>query len=87
MSEYVTEQDYAERLGRKLRAIRDARGLTLSVVEEQTQGAFKAVVVGSYERGQRAIHITRLKRLCDFYGVSTLKVLDNDPIIIRGKVV
>ena len=43
--------DYAKALGARLRAIRTQQGLSLHGVEEKSQGRWKAVVVGSYERG------------------------------------
>ncbi|MEU0040735.1 hypothetical protein ABZ063_43895, partial [Streptomyces sp. NPDC006333] len=42
--------EYAKQLGAKLRAIRTQQGLSLHGVEEKSQGRWKAVVVGSYER-------------------------------------
>ena len=44
-------QDYAHALGARLRAIRAQQGLSLHGVEEKSEGRWKAVVVGSYERG------------------------------------
>ena len=56
-------------LGARLRAIRRQQHLTLHDVEERSGGEWKAVVVGSYERGDRAISVTKLARLAAFYGV------------------
>src|SRR3954468_1747101 len=61
--------EYAKQLGAKLRAIRTQQGLSLHGVEEKSQGRWKAVVVGSYERGDRAVTVQRLAELADFYGV------------------
>ena len=47
--------EYQKRLGSRLRAIRQQQGLTLQQVEEISGGKWKAVVVGSYERGDRAV--------------------------------
>lgn len=60
---------YQQRLGSRLRAIRGQQGLTLHDVEERSGGDWKAVVVGSYERGDRAVSVTKLVRLAEFYGV------------------
>jgi len=58
--------DYAKALGAKLRAVRNQQGLSLQGVEAKSQGAWKAVVVGSYERGDRAVTVQRLAELeCD----------------------
>ena len=62
-------EDYAKALGARLRAIRVQQGLSLHGVEEKSGGRWKAVVVGSYERGDRAVTVQRLAELADFYGV------------------
>ena len=61
--------DYARALGSRLRAIRTQQGMSLHGVEERSTGRWKAVVVGSYERGDRAVTVQRLAELADFYGV------------------
>jgi transcriptional regulator with XRE-family HTH domain len=60
---------YQRRLGAQLRAVRRARGLRLQDVEARSGGRFKAVVVGSYERGDRAVAAHRLAALARFYDV------------------
>jgi transcriptional regulator with XRE-family HTH domain len=67
--------EYAKDLGAKLRAIRTQQGLSLHGVEEKSQGRWKAVVVGSYERGDRAVTVQRLAELADFYGVPVQELL------------
>ncbi|MCU1599750.1 MAG: helix-turn-helix domain protein [Frankiales bacterium] len=67
--------DYAKALGSRLRAIRTQQGLSLHGVEEKSQGRWKAVVVGSYERGDRAVTVQRLSELADFYGVPVSELL------------
>ena len=67
--------DYAKSLGARLRAIRTQQGLSLHGVEEKSQGRWKAVVVGSYERGDRAVTVQRLSELADFYGVPVSELL------------
>jgi transcriptional regulator with XRE-family HTH domain len=72
--------DYAKALGAKLRAIRQQQGLSLHGVEERSGGRWKAVVVGSYERGDRAVTVQRLAELADFYGVPVSELLpDGSP--------
>jgi len=61
--------EYAKALGAKLRAVRQQQGLSLHGVEEKSQGRWKAVVVGSYERGDRAVTVQKLAELADFYAV------------------
>src|SRR6476660_6451672 len=67
--------DYAKALGARLRAIRTQQGLSLHGVEEKSHGRWKAVVVGSYERGDRAVTVQRLAELADFYGVPVSELL------------
>jgi transcriptional regulator with XRE-family HTH domain len=67
--------DYAKALGARLRAIRTQQGLSLHGVEEKSQGRWKAVVVGSYERGDRAVTVQRLSELAEFYGVPVTELL------------
>jgi transcriptional regulator with XRE-family HTH domain len=43
--------------------------MTLHQCEKLSQGAIKAVVLGSYERGTRAISLSRLQQLADLYEV------------------
>ncbi len=67
--------DYAKSLGARLRAIRQQQGLSLQGVEEKSAGRWKAVVVGSYERGDRAVTVSRLAELADFYRVPVAELL------------
>ncbi|MGH3472737.1 MAG: transcriptional regulator BldD [Nocardioidaceae bacterium] len=70
--------DYAKELGSRLRAIRQQQGLSLHGVEEKSKGRWKAVVVGSYERGDRAVTVARLSELAEFYGVPMSELLPGD---------
>ena len=58
--------EYAKALGARLRAIRTQQGLSLHGVEEKSRGRWKAVVVGSYERGDRAVTVQKLSELAEF---------------------
>ena len=66
---------YAKALGARLRAIRQQQGLSLHGVEQKSEGRWKAVVVGSYERGDRAVTVARLAELADFSGVPVSELL------------
>lgn len=70
--------EYARALGARLRAIRAQQGLSLHGVEERSAGRWKAVVVGSYERGDRAITVQKLAELADFYRVPVSELLPDD---------
>jgi transcriptional regulator with XRE-family HTH domain len=74
--------DYAKLLGARLRAIRTQQGLSLHGVEEKSQGRWKAVVVGSYERGDRAVTVQRLSELAEFYGVPVSELLPQGASIV-----
>ena len=68
-------EEYARALGGRLRAIRQQQGLSLHGVERKSNGRWKAVVVGSYERGDRAVTVQRLSELASFYGVPVGELL------------
>ncbi|MGH8906734.1 MAG: transcriptional regulator [Egibacteraceae bacterium] len=70
--------DYQRRLGSRLRSIRQQQGLTLQQVEELSSGRWKAVVVGSYERGDRAVSVAKLAELGEFYNVPVSELLPKD---------
>lgn len=70
--------DHQQRLGARLRSIRRQQGMTLHDVEERSTGRWKAVVVGSYERGDRAISVAKLAQLAEFYQVPLHDVLPDD---------
>jgi transcriptional regulator with XRE-family HTH domain len=72
--------EYAKALGARLRAIRTQQGLSLHGVEEKSRGRWKAVVVGSYERGDRAVTVQKLAELADFYGVPVGELLPEDQL-------
>jgi transcriptional regulator with XRE-family HTH domain len=73
-------RDYQRRLGHRLRAIRQQQGLTLQQVEELSGGKWKAVVVGSYERGDRAVSVAKLAELGEFYNVPVSELLPKEEL-------
>src|SRR5881275_3590820 len=74
----VANEGYAKALGTRLRAIRMQQHRSLHGVERKSGGKWKAVVVGSYERGDRAVSVQRLADLADFYGVPVSDLLPPD---------
>ena len=62
-------------VGTALRAIRRRRGLSLADVSDRSGNEFKASSIGAYERGDREISVTRLRRLAEVYGVSVESLL------------
>lgn len=71
----MSSSEYGQALGARLRAIRQQQGLSLQGVEQRSQGRWKAVVIGSYERGDRAVTVARLAELAEFYGVPISELL------------
>lgn len=78
------DRRYADRLGDRLRRVRQQQGLSLHEVEANSQGSLKASVVGAYERGERAVSITRLQRLAEFYRVPVSELLPTEDRVIIG---
>jgi transcriptional regulator with XRE-family HTH domain len=52
-----------------LRELRRKKGYTLEDFERLSNGLVKAVVLGSYERGTRAISLARIEQLAELYEV------------------
>ncbi len=69
---------YQSRLGERLRAVRRSQGMRLQDVEERSDGRFKAVVIGSYERGDRAVSAHKLAALASFYEVPLIDLLPDE---------
>lgn len=70
--------DYGRELGRRLRAIRIQKGMSLQDVQEASGDTWKAAVVGAYERGDRNVTVARLSELADFYGVPVTELLPEE---------
>lgn len=70
--------DYKRAVGQRLRAVRHMQGLTLAEVEERSDGRWKAVVIGSYERGDRGVSVARLSEIAAFYGVPVSHLLPTE---------
>jgi transcriptional regulator with XRE-family HTH domain len=60
---------FSVEVGRRLRAVRRARELSLDDVERTSGGRWSASAVGAYERGFRNLSLPRLRELADFYTV------------------
>ncbi len=67
-------------ISRRLRQIRKQQSLTLKQVEIRSRGKWKAVVIGSYERGTRSLSISKAKSLCEFYGVPLSALFQSEGI-------
>jgi transcriptional regulator with XRE-family HTH domain len=71
-------QSYIRAVGARLRVVRNQLGLSLQAVEATSNQEFKASVLGAYERGERAVSVSRLQRLAKLYGVSVDQLLPNE---------
>ena len=71
-------QEYAVKVGERLRSVRKQKKLSLQAVEESSGMEFKSSVLGAYERGERSISVPRLQRLAAIYGVPSDQLLPKD---------
>jgi transcriptional regulator with XRE-family HTH domain len=76
---------YATSVGRRLRAVRRQKHLSLQAVERTSGEEFKASVLGAYERGERTISVPRLQRLAQIYAVPVDQLLPTDTSDPLGK--
>ena len=67
-------------ISKRLRQIRKQQNLTLKQVEIRSRGKWKAVVIGSYERGTRSLSISKAKSLCEFYGLPLYALFQSEGI-------
>lgn len=65
-------------LGERLRGVREAQRMSLHDVEARSRGTLRAVAVGSWERGERRIPVSKLARIAKFYGVPAASLLPDD---------
>jgi transcriptional regulator with XRE-family HTH domain len=70
---------YSAEVGRRMRQVRQARGLTLRGLEKASEGRFTAMTVGSWERGERGIRMPSLAAYAQWLGVSVRIFLPPDP--------
>lgn len=63
----------------RIRSIRISQGLSLSDVESASNHTIRAVVLGSYERGDRALSVKKAITIAAFYGVP-LSYLLEEPV-------
>ena len=73
-----------ELVSSRVRAIRIAKGLTLHEVEVASNRRIRAVVLGSYERGDRTLSVRMAIVIAEFYGVP-LSYLLEEPEKPAGK--
>ena len=64
-----------EEIAAAMKSVRKAKGMTLREVEAKSGGTWKAVVIGSYERCDRALSIKKAINLANFYQVPLNELL------------
>ncbi len=65
-----------EEICTRLRTIRISKGLSLADVEITSKRSIRAVVLGSYERGDRALSVKKAIEIAAFYGVPLTYLLE-----------
>ena len=80
----LTRMTTIELVSSRVRAIRIAKGLTLHEVEVSSNRRIRAVVLGSYERGDRTLSVRMAIVIAQFYGVP-LSYLLEEPEKPAGK--
>ena len=69
----------------RLRVIRKSKGWSLQDVENHSNGKWKAVVIGSYERGDRAISLKKAISLMEFYQVPVSELFPEIAPIVSAR--
>jgi hypothetical protein len=67
----------------RIRMQRKARSLTLQDIERLSNGRIKAVVMGSYERGSRAISLARTIEIANLFAIPLSELIE-EPRKIKG---
>jgi transcriptional regulator with XRE-family HTH domain len=70
-------------LRKSLRAVRKSKGLTLREVEARSNGRFRAVTLGTWERGDRVISLSQALDLAEFYEIPLAELLGITPQPLR----
>lgn len=72
-------------IGPILRKGRKAKGMSLAQFEQYTNGDIKAVVMGSYERGDRQPTFKRVMDIFEYLGIRSLIFTDDGSIDVDVK--
>ena len=68
----------------RIRMQRKARSLTLQDIERLSNGRIKAVVMGSYERGSRAISLARTIEIANLFAIPISELIEEPKNPERG---
>lgn len=77
-------QPTQESIAIRIRKLRKDHGWSLADIERKSRGRFKAVVLGSYERGDRALSVKRAIDLATIYSVPLHYLLAEPEIDVTG---
>jgi transcriptional regulator with XRE-family HTH domain len=69
----------------RIRRQRTARSLTLQDIERLSAGRIKAVVMGSYERGSRAISLARAIEIANLFSIPLTELIEEPSTRISGE--
>jgi transcriptional regulator with XRE-family HTH domain len=88
MSEIISitafTQPTTSSISARIRKQRKARSLTLQDIERLSAGRIKAVVMGSYERGTRAISVARAIEIANLFAIPLSELLEEPITKERG---
>ncbi|CAB5239709.1 unannotated protein [freshwater metagenome] len=79
MTTQLFTQPTPSTIAARLRALRKQRRLSLADVEILSKGSVKAVVMGSYERGTRALSVKRAIQLANLFDIPLAQLLSEIP--------
>jgi transcriptional regulator with XRE-family HTH domain len=68
-------------LGARLRALREGMGLSVRQAADLSAGEIKPSTLSAYERGDRALSVSKLAFLASMYDVPVTVFLTEQPII------
>lgn len=68
-------QPTAKSVAERIRALRRERGWSLADVERLSRGSLKAVVLGSYERGDRTLSLNRAIEIANIFSIPITHLL------------
>lgn len=70
-------QPTSKSVSARIRWHRKSRGLTLHDIERLSAGQIKAVVMGSYERGSRAISLARTIEIANLFAIPVTELISD----------
>jgi transcriptional regulator with XRE-family HTH domain len=73
------------RFQRRLRAVREAQGLTLSQVAVLSSGAVSAIALGSYERGDRSMSAAKVLEIAKIYKIPVSELFEQPQKMVGNK--